>query len=94
MQMLGNLGEKRNFIFSALHLLSKKRFRATDSCTNSRCSALQRICASFSLFCVRAQGTLATQLLVVNGKKKNFTLLNFVPPPPSPNCFDSFALLV
>jgi len=49
-----------------------------------------RICASFSLYCVRAQGTLATQLLVVNEKIKNFMLLNSVPT----NFFDSFAPLV
>jgi len=46
--------------------------------------------AVFHFFCVRAQGTHATQLLVVNGKIKNSMLLNFVPP----NFFDSFTSLL
>jgi len=79
-QVVCNLREKRNFTFSAPHLCPKKYFRATVG-TNSRCSALLRICASFSLFSSRAQGNLATELLVVNGKIKKFMLLNSVPSP-------------
>jgi len=60
--------------------LFKKHSHATRG-ANSRCSALLRICASFSLFCVLAQGTLAMQLLVVNRKIKNFMLLNSAPLP-------------
>jgi len=52
------------YIFCPNALFKKKKhFRATD-CTNSRCSALLRICTSFYL-CVWAQGIHATQLLVV-----------------------------
>jgi len=48
LKMQGNLGAKQNFIFLVPTPCPKKRSRATDGT------------ASFSLFCVRAQGTLAT----------------------------------
>jgi len=81
MQMLGNLGAKRNFVFSAPTPCPKNvSEKLTVPIADVLLCYAERICATFSLFCIRAQGTLATQLLVVNGKRKDFMLLNSVPP--------------
>jgi len=82
MQMLGNLGIKRNFVFSAPTPCPKNVLEPLTVPISEvlLCYAV-RICASFSLFCIWAQGTLATQLLVVNEKIIFFMLLNFVSPP-------------
>jgi len=80
MQMLGNLGAKRNVMFSAPQtLLKKKRSHATDG-TNSRCSALLRICASFSYFLCERRVYRRYTTSGCERKVKNFMLLSSVPP--------------
>jgi len=67
-------GGKTKLNIFCLQTPVRKRFVPLTIPCNSRCSVLLCICASFSLFCVRAQGTHATQLLVVNGKIKKIML--------------------
>jgi len=82
MQMLSNLGAKRNFVFFAPTPCPKNVPEPlTVPIADVLLCYVVRICVSFLLFCIRAQGILAMQLLVVNGKIKNFMLLNSVPPP-------------
>jgi len=81
MQMLDNLEAKRNFIFS-VPTTCPKHFPAplTVPIADTLLCCAMHFCVSFSLFCTRAQGNLATQLLhgCERKEKKNY-VLNFVP---------------
>jgi len=59
--------------------LSKTLSSAADG-TNSRYSAFLCICVSFSLFCIGAQGNLATQLLHGCKRKEKKFIFEFCPP--------------
>jgi len=97
MQMLGNLEAKRNFIFS-VPITCSKHFPApltvplADTLLSMQilCFVMQCICVSISLFCTRAQGNLAVQLLHGCERKDKKYVFKFCPP----NFFDSFVPLL